>query len=555
MKYFLILCIAIAVSILVIPIMMRLAPLLGMIDHPDERRVHADPIPRVGGWGIVLGMLVPMLIWLPMKPMVLCYLFGVLVLLLFGSLDDRHHLSPGIKFAGQLLAVLPAALWGGMQITSLPLLGDYLQLPPAIAIPFAVFAVVGMTNALNTSDGLDGLAGGEALLSLGAIGLLAYLDGGGVISIIAVAMVGGILGFLRYNTNPAVVFMGDSGSQVIGFTLGFLVVMLTQNPDTAIYPAAALLLLGLPIADLLVVMIKRRRRGVSMFEPSKDHFHHLVMELGFSQRGSVGIMYLLQTLFVFMGGMLAYTNDVVILAAYAILCIGLVRLLERIHESGWRKVGSLRDTIPGQFGEGRRATDLASSTPGVLVWLPRRLIEFGVPVYLVVASLAFEVVPRDVGILLAAVCLFMLLELVYGSATHSLFHRAMIYVVAAAVVFLQVTYPPVMGVWARAADVSFFILLAIGLVIAMIYSPRRRRVEFFTTTMDYLLVFAGISLLILSQTPMGSYANIALLFYLGILLYGCEFINVEKRERWNELAIGSLVSAAILAVKGLFISS
>ena len=555
MKYFLILCIAVAVSLLVIPVMMRLAPMLGMMDHPDERRVHVAPIPRVGGWGIVFGMLVPLLIWLPLKPMVLCYLFGILILLLFGSLDDRHHLSPRTKFAGQLLAVVPAALWGGMQISTLPLLGDYFQLPPIIAIPFAVFAVIGMTNALNTSDGLDGLAGGEALLSLGAIGLLAYLDGGGVISIIAVAMVGGILGFLRYNTNPATVFMGDSGSQVIGFALGFLVVMLTQNPDTAIYPAVALLLLGLPIADLLVVMIKRKRRGVSMFEPSKDHFHHLILDLGFSQRGSVGIMYLLQTLFVFMGGMLAYTNDVVILVVYAVLCIGLVKVLERIYESGWRKAGSLRDVIPGQFGEGRRATDLMTSTPGVLVWLPRRLIEFGVPVYLVVASLAFEVVPRDIGMLLVLVFSIMLLELVYGAAVHSLLHRAMIYMVAASVVFLQVTYPPVMGVWARAADVGFFILLAAGLVTAMVYSPRRRKVEFFTTTMDYLLVFAGISLLILSQTPMGSYANIALLFYLGILFYGCEFINIEKRERWNELAIGSMVSAAILGVKGLFITA
>ncbi len=552
MKYFLIMCIAVAVSIIVIPLMMRLAPALGMIDHPDERRVHAAPIPRVGGWGIAIGMLVPMLIWLPMEPMVLCYLFGVFTLLIFGSLDDRFHLPAKVKFAGQLLAVLPLAIWGGMQINSLPLLDN---LPSFIAVPFAVFAVIGMTNALNTSDGLDGLAGGEALLSLGAIGLLAYLDGGGTISIIAVAMVGGILGFLRFNTNPAVVFMGDSGSQVIGFTLGFLVVMLTQHPETAIYPAVALLLLGLPVADLLVVMIKRWQRGVSMFEPSKDHFHHMILELGFTQRSSVGIMYLIQTLFVFMGGVLAYAGNLVNLVVYALLCYGLVRVLERIHQSGWRKSGSLRDLVPGQFSEGRRATDQITSTPGVLVWLPRRLIEFGVPVYLVVASLAFEVVPRDIGFLLAVVSIVMLLELAYGGKVHSLIHRAMVYVVASSVVFLQVTYPPVMGAWARAADFGFFISLAVGLVIALVYSPRRRRVEFFTTTMDYLLVFAGISLLILSQTPMGSYANIALLFYLGILFYGCEFVNIEKRERWNELAIGSLASASILAVKGLFITA
>lgn len=555
MKYFLILFVSVAVSIVVIPLMMRLAPRLGMVDYPDERRVHVIPTPRVGGWGIVLGMLVTVLIWLPLSPMVMWYLFGSITLLVFGSLDDRYHLSPKTKFAGQLLAIVPLALWGGMEITTLPLLGDSVQLPTYLSIPFAIFAVVGMTNALNTSDGLDGLAGGEALLSLGAIGLLSYLDGGKEVAMIAVAVVGGILGFLRYNTHPANVFMGDSGSQFIGFTMGFLVIMLTQNAETSIHPAVVLLLLGLPIADLLVVMLKRKRRGASMFEPSKEHFHHLILDLGFSQRGSVGIMYLLQTLFVFMGGMLAYTNDVVILVVYTILCVGLVMSLRRIYISGWRKSGSWQQKIVERRAKERRATDLVYRSPGVLVWLPRRMIEFGVPVYLVVASLAFEVVPRDIGMLAALVFIAMLVELIFNDVQHSIIHRAFVYVVAATVVYLQVTYPPVHGVWARVADVGFFVVLVIGLVTAMIYSPRRRKIEFFTTTMDYLLVFAGISLLILSQTPMGGYANIALLFYLGILFYGCEFINIEKRDRWNELAIGSMASAAILGIKGLFIAA
>ncbi len=555
MKYFLILFISVAVSIMVIPLMMRLAPRLGMIDYPDERRVHLAPTPRVGGWGIVIGMLLSVLLWVQLDAMVGWYLFGSLVLLLFGSLDDRFHLPAKVKFAGQLIAIIPLAVWGGMQITTLPLLGHHFQLPSYLSIPFAVFAVVGMTNALNTSDGLDGLAGGEALLSLGAIGLLSYLDGGSQVAMIAVAVVGGILGFLRYNTHPANVFMGDSGSQFIGFTMGFLVIMLTQNPDTSIYPSVVLLLLGLPIADLLVVMLKRYRRGASMFEPSKEHFHHLILGLGFSQRGSVGILYLVQTLFVFMGGMLAYTNDVVILLVYTILCIGMVTTLRRIYRSGWRKTGGWHHKMPERRARERRATDLAYSSPGVLVWLPRRMIEFGVPVYLVVASLAFEVVPRDVGMLAAMVFVAMLAELILNETPHSILHRTFIYVVAASVVFIQITYPPVQGVWARVADVGFFILLAIGLVTAMIYSPRRRKVEFYTTTMDYLLVFAGISLLILSQTPIGGYANIALLFYLGILFYGCEFINIEKRDRWNELAIGAMASAAILGVKGLFITT
>lgn len=143
MKYFLILFVSIVVSIIVIPIMMRLASRLGMIDYPDDRRVHVTPTPRVGGWGIVLGMLVPLLIWLPLEPMVLCYLFGSIILLVFGSLDDRHHLSPKMKFIGQLLAIVPLAVWGGMELATIPLLGDSVQLPSWLAIPLAILQLWG----------------------------------------------------------------------------------------------------------------------------------------------------------------------------------------------------------------------------------------------------------------------------------------------------------------------------------------------------------------------------------------------------------------------------
>jgi UDP-GlcNAc:undecaprenyl-phosphate/decaprenyl-phosphate GlcNAc-1-phosphate transferase len=213
---------ALVISMTLIPLMIRLAPWCGMLDNPDARKVHTTPIPRVGGIGIVMGALIPILLWSPLGDIVRAYLLGSLVLLVFGAWDDARNLNPYLKFIGQIIAASAVVFYGDVYIASLPFM-DMEPLPDYVAKPFTVFAIVGLINALNVSDGLDGLAGGLSILSLSCIAYLAYLaEGFGAITIV-VAVLGGILGFLRYNTYPARVFMGDTGSQFLGFTLGFLI--------------------------------------------------------------------------------------------------------------------------------------------------------------------------------------------------------------------------------------------------------------------------------------------------------------------------------------------
>ena len=253
-----------AASLAIVPLMMRLAPRLGMVDQPNSRKVHAYPIPRVGGWGIVLGALVAILVWAPFDELVLCYIFGVVVLFAFGAWDDRRELGHYTKFIGQLVAVSPVVFIAGLYVVHFPFVGPH-AIPAWAAMAFTVFALIGMTNAINHSDGLDGLAGGEAVLSLVAIGFLAYLAKGNLTVLIAFSVIGGVFGFLRYNTHPAVVFMGDSGSQVIGFSLGLLAVLLTQRTAPDLSPTVVLLLLGLPVADILYVFYRRIREGRNWF--------------------------------------------------------------------------------------------------------------------------------------------------------------------------------------------------------------------------------------------------------------------------------------------------
>ena len=234
--YLLIAMLAMAVSMALIPIMMRLAPVLGMIDTPDPRKVHTIPIPRVGGLGIVIGALVPMLIWLPFNDLTVSILIGTAVLLVFGTWDDITELGHYVKFAGQFLAAGVVVYYGDLYVSYFPL-NNYETISESVGRPFTVIAIVGMINALNHSDGLDGLAGGESLISLAVISYLAFIFDSYLMLVISAATIGGIFGFLRFNSHPARVFMGDGGSQFLGFILAVLVIVLTQQVNTTLSPS------------------------------------------------------------------------------------------------------------------------------------------------------------------------------------------------------------------------------------------------------------------------------------------------------------------------------
>ena len=216
--YLIVALMGMAVSMAITPLMMRLAPYIGMVDLPDPRKVHSTPVPRVGGVGIVIGALLPLLIWLPFDDLTLSFLIGSSVLLVFGVWDDVSELDHYVKFVGQFIAAGIIVYYGDLYVVHFPFMGGNL-LPEWVGRPFTVIAIVGMMNAINHSDGLDGLAGGESLLSLAAIIYLAFLYDSSVMVIIASATIGGVFGFLRFNSHPARVFMGDGGSQFLGFSI------------------------------------------------------------------------------------------------------------------------------------------------------------------------------------------------------------------------------------------------------------------------------------------------------------------------------------------------
>ena len=543
MKYLLVLAASTAISLLVIPVMERYAVRLGMIDEPNGRKVHVRPIPRVGGWGIVLGALVPIVLMGSFDRLLISYLLGGLVLFIFGTLDDRKEMGHYAKFVGQFLAVLPVVTYGGLYVESLPFLWPE-PLPAAIGMPFTMVAMIGVINAMNHSDGLDGLAGGESLLSLVAMLYMAHLAKGDLAILIAVGAIGGGLGFLRYNTHPASVFMGDGGSQFLGFTLGFLAVLLTQRVDPSLSPAVVLLVLGLPIADISVVLYKRITSGMNWFRATRNHVHHRLLELGFIHHHSVVIIYSAQTLLVVAAIYLRNGNDWAIIFLYLIACAGSFALLAALETSAWRP----RNRNNALSGDGR----VDGSKNYLLVVAPRRFLDLALPLYLIVGALTASRVPTDFGYTAAVVIVLLLGEALLSQALRSTVHRALIYVTVVFILYLHNNFPPVDAAWLQPVELTFFTFMALAVATCIRYSPGRRQYEFHTTALDFLMMFLIPIVVLVSLTQLETGEKSLFVVKLAILLYACELQVIEKRLKWNLLTLAIVAAATIVMIRGIY---
>lgn len=532
---------AMAISMAIIPVMVRFAPRLGMIDLPDPRKVHAVPIPRAGGVGIVLGALVPIAMWLPMDALTGAYLFGALVLLFFGVWDDIHELGHYVKFIGQFIAAIAVVYYGDLYVTHFPFIDG--SIPDSIGKPFTVFALMGMINAINHSDGLDGLAGGMSMLSLGCMAYLAVLaDGSGAtLIVIALATLGGVFGFLRYNTYPARVFMGDGGSQFLGFTLGFLAIYLVEKVNPALSPALPALILGLPIVDILAVFVQRIYHGMNWFRASKNHIHHRLLQLGFDHYEAVVIIYSVQILLVVSAIFLLYESDFVVISVYIGVCSLVFLSLILAERTQWKahrsnKVSRLTRAIQ------------AVKQHQLFMVLPVRYVIIAVPLLFVLASLSVDEVPRDFSIASATLVLILLLYMVLRRRTDSIVVQAVSYVTAAFVIYLETRH---LGTWTplmNALELVYFVVLAIAIGIVIRYDSKS---SFKTTPMDYLVIatvlFAGF---LLRNVPEKAYLG-PMAVKLIVLFYACELIYSRAERKQYVLNLSVLVTLSVIAVRGL----
>jgi UDP-GlcNAc:undecaprenyl-phosphate GlcNAc-1-phosphate transferase len=482
-QLFLAFVVALAVTAALIPVLERWAPYIGLTDAPGPRKVHSVPVPRVGGLAMAAGLFVATALTVDLNAPVRGLLSGLAVLLLFGLWDDRMTLGWRPKLAGQIIAAGLCMIVGGVRVGPIAM-GALDVAPPVVSTVITFLFLVGVTNAVNLADGLDGLAGGMVLLCLCAISLFAVASGNTTVTALALIEAGAVLGFLRFNTHPARIFMGDSGSQMLGFSVGALALLATQGETSALSAALPLLLLGLPIMDTATVMVTRIRAGRSPFAADKSHLHHRLLALGFAHREAVLLIYMLQVGLVLLAYFLRFELDSEIFLAFCLFTVLVLGTLRQATRSGWR-LAQVQST------RGLRSYINGSRWTGKIPALTLGLMATCLGAYALTVIVSSGRVGADLGLMSFAM-LVVLLLLSSWRAGQSLrwVERAAAYISVVLLVYLDQTMPdkpPLLntlswtciGITGVAALARFWL------------SPTRR---FELTTLDLIVIFVALVL-------------------------------------------------------------
>lgn len=525
--------VALLFTVVLTPPLMKAASKVGLLDVPNdergERTVHKVATPRVGGLAIIASIVFTIILWLPINQEIVGLLLGVGVILLFGVWDDRVNLDFKIKFLGQFLAAYCVAGPGGVLVQHMPFF-DGFTVPYYLALPLTVLILVAITNAINLSDGLDGLSGGKTLLIFGCLAVLGFRCGDIQFTLISVIFMGAILGFLRFNTHPARVFLGDTGSQVLGLNAAALAIILTQQSNPALSPVLPLLLFVLPIFDTVSVMVQRLYLGRSPFSPDKNHFHHKLLVLGFNHHEAVMVVYLLQSVLVLGVYFLRYETDGLLLALFFLVCFCLSGVLYLTLQRGWRVT---------------EAMDRPSFRWGRAVWLVRLsqgISTITVPLLLVVAVLLPYKISSDFMVVALVVLVATLMVMGFKPPFQSTVERVCVYIASAFAVYFYGNSGYQEEDFKWLLNSAFFILVLAVLVGARFSNSNR----FSITTLDYLVVFLCLVVPIVSIFTEHSAPLAEISAKLVVLMYASEVAMSAGTFQFRGLVVCSACALAVV---------
>ena len=538
MLYIFAFIIALVATMILIPPIMKWADKIGAIDIPDARKVHTQAIPRVGGMAMVVGSVLSIAILAELNQQLIAILAGFIVIWGFGLWDDKCDLNYKIKFLGQLLAVVIVVTWGDVVVRTFPFVSGHI--PDYLAIPLTIFALVGITNAINLSDGLDGLAGGTSLISISIIALLAFDAEGEIVVLISMAIAGSILGFLRYNTYPAKLFMGDTGSQFLGFSLGVLVIMLTQSVNTAMSPLVPLFILGLPILDTMAVMGQRIYERRSPFSPDKNHIHHKLLDIGLDHYEAVFIIYLVQSALIAVAYFMMYESDLLLLAIYAVASLCVLGSFIIANKTGWtfhskdgvktamlrRLVGALREK-------------------GILTTTPTVFLMIVVPLLYILGFVLAEQVTMDMAILASLLICLMLVAINIKFMRAEMLEKAVVYIVSVMAVYLM----PLSNEHFDTYNIINILYGAIVIAFALRVRFCNDKV-FQVNPLDYLVIILVIVVPNLPEVHLEDSGIGEMAVKLVILFYASEAIMGLRFKRWSLMRVGTLTALSIVVFRG-----
>jgi UDP-GlcNAc:undecaprenyl-phosphate/decaprenyl-phosphate GlcNAc-1-phosphate transferase len=315
----------------------------------QDRHLHASPLPRLGGVAIFISFSLSIVAAAAMASYVphlhsafstktlLTILLPASLVFLLGVYDDLYSVGPYVKFAVQAVAATMLFM-GGLRILNIPVLFGEHQLPWFVGLPFTILWVLAITNAFNLIDGLDGLAAGSALFSTLVVFVVTLLNGYSLVTVMTIALAGAILGFLRYNFNPATIFLGDSGSLFIGFLLSALALEGAQKAPTIVAVAIPVVSFGLPILETSLSILRRLISGRPVFTADREHIHHKLLQHGLTHRQVVIVLYGVSAVFALLSLFLLWPTGSSLGLVLAVLGIGIWVGVQRL---GYLELGEL----------------------------------------------------------------------------------------------------------------------------------------------------------------------------------------------------------------------
>ncbi|WP_078555844.1 glycosyltransferase family 4 protein [Bacillus alkalicellulosilyticus] len=285
-------CIAFSISLLLTPAVIKFAKHFKFMDKPNQRNVHITPIPRLGGVSIIVGAAIGFIYLSPQSDYISHIIAGALVIIVTGIVDDKYSLDAKIKLVLQLVAAT-IVVSSGLIIQSIhfPYIGD-IQLG-VFSYAITIIWIVAITNAINLIDGLDGLAGGVAIIALTTIVIMGIIDPANhaVVIGMSVILIGSTLAFLLFNFHPAMIFMGDTGALFLGYCIAIISILGLFKSVTLFSFVIPVIILAVPIFDTVFAIIRRILNQQKISTPDKGHLHHCLLEMGYSHRQTVFIVY------------------------------------------------------------------------------------------------------------------------------------------------------------------------------------------------------------------------------------------------------------------------
>ncbi len=324
LKDFIMAFIALILSLLLVPGVAKLAIRIGAVDKPNARKVHTKIMPRMGGLAIYVSFFVVLFLSQSMTQQLLGLFLGGTVLVIVGIIDDMKDIPAKVKLCGQIVAACIVVAFGvRVDFMTNIFHGDTFFLS-VFSIPVTIIWIVSIINAVNLIDGLDGLAAGISIIAAITMAIVGYASGQAAMASMAMILIGATLGFLRYNFHPAKIFMGDTGSMFLGYSLAVFAVLGVAKSFTLLSLVTPILVLAIPILDTLFAIIRRKMNHKPIFKPDKHHLHHCLLNYGFSHRDTVLIIYAVSAILALCGLIMTYLNSTQGICLLAVISVVII---------------------------------------------------------------------------------------------------------------------------------------------------------------------------------------------------------------------------------------